>query len=216
MASNLFGMVRKALTKATDPNSVEEVSISSFDDWNVRRREDCLQLKGPYPCKPGTGGVKFESGNKDEVIQVANFVIIVLSSTNTKNCYSVLTTTNVQEAEKLFETYQRILPSFLAAKPELCNKRDLQRLCDSARDHPDYGLCHIAVNLDMIDLVSSSTEPGCLLHDKPPVSGQTGQDTIQTRLGHFKSLCLFKQDTYLIIIYPVSIGTVNRVNLIVL
>ena len=154
MASNLFGMVRKALTKATDPNSVEEVSISSFDDWNVRRREDCLQLKGPYPCKPGTGGVKFESGNKDEVIQVANFVIIVLSSTNTKNCYSVLTTTNVQEAEKLFETYQKILPAFLAAKPELCNKRDLQRLCDSARDHPDYGLCHIAVNLDMIDLVS--------------------------------------------------------------
>lgn len=156
MAANLFGLVRKALTKSLDPNSVEEVPISSFETWPVKRREDCLQLKGPYfPDKPGSGGVKFASGSNDEAVQVGNFAIIVLSSTNLKNCYSVLTTSDAQEAERLFDTYQRILPAFLAAKPELCNKSDLQKLCDSARDHPDWGLCHIAVDTDMIGLVST-------------------------------------------------------------
>ena len=141
----MLAAVRKALSKSVDPNQVEEVVNTNFDDWPVIDRGDCLLLKGPFIAKYDN-------------IECENFVIIVQSNTSQKYFFTVLRTVVRADAERLFSVYKNILPSFLAAKPELCCKAGLQKLCDAAREHPDYALCHIAVLLDMIDLVSSQQE----------------------------------------------------------
>ena len=53
-----------------------------------------------------------------------------------------------------FQSFSLILPAFLLARPELCTTSYLQKLCDCVREHQDWGLAHVAVSLDMVDLLS--------------------------------------------------------------
>ena len=141
-------MISNALSKSPDPNQVREVSSSTYSSWPVRRREDCLLLHGPQLTVP--------AGQGDQTVsKLESYEIIVQSDTNIKNCFSLMRSHSVQEADRRFQIYSKILPHFLTARPELCNVGSLQKLSDCARDHPDWGLVHIAVHLDMVDLVGT-------------------------------------------------------------
>ena len=141
-------MISNALSKSIDPNQVKEVSSSSYSSWPVRRREDCLLLYGPQ--------VTVSAGAGDHnVTQLESYEIIVQSDTNLKNCFSLSRTHSPEEADRMFQSYSRILPSYLTARPELCTAGSLQKLSDCVRDHPDWGLVHVAVHLDLVDLVGS-------------------------------------------------------------
>ena len=141
-------MISNALTKNHDPNQVKEVSSSSYSKWPVRKREDCLMLYGPQ--------LAVTAGQGDQnVTKLETFEIIVQSDTNIKNCFSLLRTHSAEEADRMFLNLSRILPSYLAARPELCTVGSLQKLSDCVRDHPDWSLVHVAIHLDMVDLVGS-------------------------------------------------------------
>ena len=141
-------MISNALSKSPDPNQVREVSSSTYSSWPVRRREDCLLLHGPQLTVP--------AGQGDEAVtKLESYEIIVQSDTNIKNCFSLMRSHSVQEADRRFQTFSKILPHFLSARPELCNVGSLQKVSDCARDHPDWGLVHVAVHLDLVDLVGT-------------------------------------------------------------
>ena len=52
-----------------------------------------------------------------------------------------------------FEAFKSVVPPFLTVRPELCCAGSLQKLSDCIREHQDWGLVHMAVSLDMVDLV---------------------------------------------------------------
>ena len=141
-------MISNALSKSPDPDQVREVSSSTYSSWPVRRREDCLLLHGPQLTVPAGQG-------DQKVTKLESYEIIVQSDTNIKNCFSLLRTHSVEEADRMFLNLSRILPSYLAARPELCVVGSLQKLSDCVRDHPDWSLVHVAIHLDMVDLVGS-------------------------------------------------------------
>ena len=142
-------MISNALSKSPDPNQVREVSSNTYSSWPVRRREDCLLLHGPQLTVP--------AGQGDQTVsKLESYEIIVQSDTNiSKRCFSLMRCHTGEEADRMFQIYSKILPHFLSARPELCNVGSLQKLSDCARDHPDWGLVHIAVHLDMVDLVGT-------------------------------------------------------------
>ena len=64
--------------------------------------------------------------------------------------------------------------------------------------------------------VNITSEPRSLVQYNSPVSGLAGQDTIQTRLDHMKSLCLVKPDTNFKMFYPVSNKQEYRSNICII
>jgi len=156
MFKSINSMISQALSKTSDPNQVKEVSCNNYGSWPVSRREDCLLLYGPYLSdKSASGAISFKSKSVDEesVENAPSFEIVVQSDRNMKYYYSIFRSTNSEEIHNRFDVYKRILPHYLTSRPEMCNVGSLQKLCDNIRDHPDWGLCHLAVHLDMIDLV---------------------------------------------------------------
>jgi len=154
---NIPSMITNALSKAPDPNKVQEINSNVYNQWPVSRREDCLLLYGPHINEKSgaSGSVGFKNGGEGEKVEnVGSYEIVVQSDRNIKYCYSVFRSCNVNEVNQRFEQYKKILPHYLTAKQELCCTGSLQKLCDSIKDHPDWGLCHLAVHLDMIDLVA--------------------------------------------------------------
>jgi len=154
---NIPSMITNALSKAPDPNKVQEINSNVYNQWPVSRREDCLLLYGPHINEKSgaSGSVGFKNGgDSDKVENVGSYEIVVQSDRNIKYCYSVFRSCNVNEVNQRFEQYKKILPHYLTARQELCCTGSLQKLCDSIKDHPDWGLCHLAVHLDMIDLVA--------------------------------------------------------------
>jgi len=152
-------MISQALSKNTDPNQVKEVSSSQFSLWPVKRRDDCLLLYGPYITDKKSDAASFKAGGKEEgggvsVEKTGSFELVVQSDRNFNNCFSLFRTGDVSEAEARFEAFMSIIPPYLSARPELCCTGSLQKLSDCIRQHPDWGLCHIAVSLDMVDLVA--------------------------------------------------------------
>ena len=141
-------MISSALSKTEDPAQVKEVSSSSYSKWPVRRREDCLLLHGPH--------LTVRAGEGDQAVsKLESYEVIVQSDTNLKNCFSLLRTHSVEEADRMFVSYSKVLPCYLTARHELCTVGSLQKLSDCVRDHPDWGLVHIAVHLDLVDLVGA-------------------------------------------------------------
>ena len=45
---NIPSMITTALSKAPDPNKVQEVNCNVYNQWPVSRREDCMLLYGPH------------------------------------------------------------------------------------------------------------------------------------------------------------------------
>lgn len=56
-----------------------------------------------------------------------------------------------------FSAYLLTIPAFLATKPDLATTSSLQKLVDCVREHPSWSLAHLAVALDMTDLLASPT-----------------------------------------------------------
>ena len=138
--SKFFGMIRDALSKETDPNKVTEVLSKNYGDFPIWRREDGMLM---YQVKS-----KSEQG-----VDTLTYEIVILSNKDEK-FFSVLRSSNEREAVARLENLKKIVPHFLSARPELYNVGSLQKLCDAVKDHPDWGLCHIAVLLDLVDLVA--------------------------------------------------------------
>eukprot|EP00092_Neocalanus_flemingeri_P020293 GFUD01021983.1.p1 GENE.GFUD01021983.1~~GFUD01021983.1.p1 ORF type:complete len:830 (-),score=300.05 GFUD01021983.1:470-2959(-) len=151
-------MISMALSKNTDPNQVREVSSSQFSKWPVRRREDCLLLYGPYITEKKSDVASFKAGEKGggdvSVEKTGSYELVVQSDRNFNNCFSLFRTGDISEAEARFEAFVSVIPAFLTARPELCCSGSLQKLCDCIREHQDWGLCHLVVSLDMVDLVA--------------------------------------------------------------
>jgi len=151
-------MISNALSKNTDPNQVKEVSSKQFNLWPVRRRDDCLLLYGPYVTEKKSDAASFKAGDNEgadavSVDKTGSYELVVQSDRNFNNCFSLFRTGDVSEAEARFEAFKTVIPSFLTARPELCCNGSLQKLCDCIREHQDWGLCHMAVSLDMVDLL---------------------------------------------------------------
>jgi len=150
-------MISNALSKTVDPNQVKEVSSAQFSLWPVRRRDDCLLLYGPYSTDKKADIASFKAGGGETggvTMQASGaYELVVQSDRNFNYYYSLFRSADVSEAEARFVAYSSIIPSFLSARPELCCTGSLQKLSDSIRDHQDWGLVHLAVVLDMVDLV---------------------------------------------------------------
>ena len=137
--SKFFGMIRDALSKETDPYKVMEVPSKNYAELPVWRREDGMLM---YKVKRSEQGVDTQI-----------YEIVVLSNKDEK-FFSVLRSNDEREAVTRLEGLKKMLPHFLSARPELCNAGSLQKLCDAVKDHPDWGLCHMAVLLDLVDLLN--------------------------------------------------------------
>jgi len=150
-------MISNALSKNTDPNQVKEVASTQFNSWPVRRRDDCLLLYGPYVTEKKSDVATFKAGDQGggEVVCVGagSYELVVQSDRNFNYCFSVFRTGDVSEAEARFEAFRSVIPPFLSARAELCCTGSLQKLSDCLREHQDWGLVHLAVSLDMVDLV---------------------------------------------------------------
>jgi len=152
-------MISNALSKNTDPNQVKEVSSTQFSSWPVRRRDDCLLLYGPYVTDKKADMASFKAGDKQGVgdvvcVGAGAYELVVQSDRNFNYCFSVFRTGDVSEAEARFEAFKSVIPAFLTVRPELCCTGSLQKLSDCIREHQDWSLVHIAVSLDMVDLVA--------------------------------------------------------------
>jgi len=152
-------MISNALSKNTDPNQVKEVPSSQFSSWPVRRREDCLLLYGPYITDKKSDVASFKAGDKGggeavSVEKTGSYELVVQSDRNFNYYFSLFRTGDVSEAEARFEAFKSVIPPFLTARPELCCTGSLQKLSDCIREHHDWGLVHLAVSLDMVDLVA--------------------------------------------------------------
>lgn len=133
---------------SSDPSQVREINSSEFVPYAVRKREEGLVLYGPIP-KPA---------QKDT--PALDIFEIVVHSKSASTDISLFRCPDANEAEDRFVSYLKIIPVFLEARPELYNKGSLQKLCDAARENPSWSASHIAVSLDMADLVANpSFEP---------------------------------------------------------
>lgn len=62
----------------------------------------------------------------------------------------------MKEAEERFTTYHRTITLFLEVKPDLFSVSSLQKLCDTIRANKDWSVCHIAVSLDILEVLNHS------------------------------------------------------------
>ena len=76
---------------------VRSVSVNGYTSAPVRKREDCLQLYGPIALK--------EESIYDIVAHNNN--------RNLSTCLSLFRTPAAQEAESVFDLYQKSIPKFL-------------------------------------------------------------------------------------------------------
>jgi len=154
-AANLLS---SALSKNVDPNQVKEVSSSQFNSWPVRRRDDCLLLYGPFNANKKMDVASFKSGTSSDgdvsVDKSNSYELVVQSDRNFNYFYSLFRTVDISEAEARFEAYASVIPAFLTARPELCCTGSLQKITECIREHQDWGLAHIAINLDMVDILA--------------------------------------------------------------
>ena len=133
-------MISKALSTTKEPDTVLEVPSKNYSEWPVWRRDHGLLV--------------YKVEKKVDSMEFINFEI-VLQSNKEEKFFSLFRTESQSEAETRFNLYTKTLPHFLTARQELGCSGSLQKLCDCVRDHPDYGLCHLAVSLDMVDLVAA-------------------------------------------------------------
>ena len=163
--NSMASSITSAFNKNIDPNQVREVSATQYAVQPVRRREDCLLLYCPAPTAEGKAGpagegaMVFSSQAGDSRRASVSletgppYEVVVQSERNVNYCYSLFRTRDVSEAEARFEAYLQIVPAFLSIKSELATTSNLQKLIDKIREHPSYSLCHLAVLLDMTDLL---------------------------------------------------------------
>ena len=70
--------------------------------------------------------------------------------------FSLFRTTDLGECRQRFTTLKAILPILLSIDPDVCTQAYLQLMCDALRNNPSYTLAHLAVELDLKNVVTSS------------------------------------------------------------
>lgn len=165
--NSMASSITSAFNKNIDPNQVREVTAAQYAVQPVRRREDCLLLYCPAPAAEGKAGPAGEGAmvfssqggdNRRASVTMETgppFEVVVQSERNVNSCYSLFRTRDISEAEARFEAYLQILPAFLSIKPELATTSNLQKIIDKVRECPSCSLCHLAVLLDMPDMLPS-------------------------------------------------------------
>ena len=163
--NSISSSISSAFNKNIDPNQVREVAATQYAVQPVRRREDCLLLYCPPPSAEGRAGPAGEGamvfsnqGGDSRRASVTMetgppYEVVVQSERNVNYCYSLFRTRDISEAEARFEAYLQIVPPFLSIKPELASVSHLQKLIDKVRERPSCSLSHLAVLLDMPDLL---------------------------------------------------------------
>lgn len=165
--SSMVNSVSSALSKNIDPNQVREVGAGQYAVQPVRRREECLLLYCPAPAAAGQEGriasvgdaaMAFSKEGASVSVEAGPpYEVVVQSERNVNYCYSLFRSRDVSEAEARFEAYLQTVPAFLACRPELAATGSLQKLIDCVREHPLWSLAHLAVSLDMMDLLTVPT-----------------------------------------------------------
>ena len=64
-------------------------------------------------------------------------------------------TQSIDEARATFNALKDKIPPMLETNPSLCTATTLQAVCDALRKNPSFSLGHLAVELDLKDLLAS-------------------------------------------------------------
>jgi len=140
------------MSSNSDPEQVRDADSGDYARFPIRRREECLLLYGPIPQQSS----KSSQDGDNKPLDVYDIIAHSSASKTTTHCISLFRSCDVKEAEERFTIYHRTITLFLEVKPDLFSVSSLQKLCDTIRTNKDWSVCHIAVSLDILEVLNHS------------------------------------------------------------
>ncbi|XP_065217015.1 85/88 kDa calcium-independent phospholipase A2-like [Planococcus citri] len=152
--SSWFSQFRNIFKLEHNPLKVIEVKQDKYSDRLVYSRDNGILLYGP-------------GGKENEFYEV-----LLLRPCNESMCtaYSIFRSLDISEAEVKFVTYKDKIPVLLNVCKDACKVDSLQKICDVLNENPSWTVAHIAIQLNLLDVLSKP-EIKSQLCNPDPISG---------------------------------------------
>ncbi|CAH0390184.1 unnamed protein product [Bemisia tabaci] len=150
-----FRNISNFLSVETDKNKVIEVKSDKYVQWLVVERGS----KGMMWYSKGS-----KNGSTDHEL--------VLHLPSAQHSYSLFRSQDSEEAAQRFSILNEVLPALVEVASEVCNLNGIQRICDTLVENPYWTLAHLAVYLDLFDIIGTPAVADCI-NAVDPVTGLT-------------------------------------------